>query len=677
MTHEIQAMLTAANLLAWTAQAFLLVLAGSLLPMLLRIRHPWTRLAYYHALLLLCLALPVLQPWRHPVTGADEALAPPLLYWPQLRWVLWALPAGVLARLCWLLGGLWRVRQHRIASMPLYPVPESVRAATALTQADALFCLCQEVPGPVMLGWLAPVILLPASFLALGEEAQCGIASHELLHVRRHDWLMTVLEELLGALLWFNPAVWLLLAQTRLAREQLVDAEAVRLTASREPYIEALLAIARHGSRLDLAPAPLFLRRRHLTQRVHSLLKDAPVSPARLAASYFSIAAILGLAGWSGAAAFPLTGQSVRLNAAAAVSSQSGDATAAEIKPAKSAAPALPDPLASAPVPTDPRELVNGGVKALASPDSRAAALGLLERARQNARLHTPSAPPYRFDSVFTAYGNALNTGPGQLSEIRASGRSWRWTVDLGGYSLARVADKGRTLDQPPVSAIPMRAQTLREAILWSLLNWPPGARIRSAEALWNGQPVTCLLLSNGEAKLALTGARLWEEDEYCIDPVSGFLQIYSIAPGTYFVYGYSRHLQFHGQQFPDHISIYANGAMVADADFTIADMSAADESLLTPAPEMVDATVLAGNVLRLRLNAPSPVPFELVQPVIVHAQIDGEGKVVEEELSAAADLALAQPALDLVKRSAFPRAARMQRQAYINVRFMPATANQ
>jgi len=45
------------------------------------------------------------------------------------------------------------------------------------------------------------------------------------LHVRRHDWLITLIEELAGTLLWFNPAIWLLLAQTRLAREQLVDAE--------------------------------------------------------------------------------------------------------------------------------------------------------------------------------------------------------------------------------------------------------------------------------------------------------------------------------------------------------------------------------------------------------------------------------------------------------------------
>ncbi len=316
--------LSAGNILAWMEQAFLLATAGSLLPMIFRIRHAPTKLVYCHGLLAVCLVLPILQPWRHPVIvneGAAAAHADPAAgpaeesppsansssgaaptasrpptgvnpratQTPDGRPILSLLAAGAAVKLCWLLGGLWRIRKYRIASTPLYPIPESVRAAWAVTQADALFCISSDVPGPVMLGWLTPVVLLPESFLALGEEAQCGIACHELLHVRRHDWLITVLEELAGTLLWFNPAIWMLLAQTRLAREQLVDAEVVRLTSAREPYIDALLAIARGGQHLDLAPAPLFLRRRHLTRRVHSLLKDASTSTLSLVSSYASM----------------------------------------------------------------------------------------------------------------------------------------------------------------------------------------------------------------------------------------------------------------------------------------------------------------------------------------------------------------------------------------------------
>jgi hypothetical protein len=127
--------------------------------------------------------------------------------------------------------------------------------------------------------------------------------------VKRHDWLIAVFEELAGALLCFNPAVWWLLAQTRLAREQLVDAEVVRLTEAREPYIDALLSTSRTGPVLDLAPAPLFLRKRHLTQRLYLLLKEVSMSKTRLLSSYGSIAAAVVLAGWFACATFPLIGR--------------------------------------------------------------------------------------------------------------------------------------------------------------------------------------------------------------------------------------------------------------------------------------------------------------------------------------------------------------------------------
>jgi len=212
------------------------------------------------------------------------------------------------AKLCWLAAGLWRTRRYRTTATPLFPIPAAVRTAFALSQTDALVCISSAAPGPVTLGFLHPVVMLPESFLALGEEAQCGIACHELLHVRRHDWLVTVIEEFTGALLWFNPAIWWLLAQTRLVREQVVDEEVVRLTTAREPYIDALITIAGGRVEQDLAPAPSFLRRRHLTHRVHHLLKEAHVSKKRLFISYASIVAGLALSAWFALATLPLAG---------------------------------------------------------------------------------------------------------------------------------------------------------------------------------------------------------------------------------------------------------------------------------------------------------------------------------------------------------------------------------
>ncbi len=132
---------SASNLLAWMEQAFVLAGTGSLLLMIFRIRHPSSKLIYCHALLAACLLLPWIEPWRHAVGSEESAPGGPLA--SSVPGVLWLLAAGGAAKLGWLLAGLWRIRKCRISSMPMYPIPESVRAASAVTHADALFCVSE------------------------------------------------------------------------------------------------------------------------------------------------------------------------------------------------------------------------------------------------------------------------------------------------------------------------------------------------------------------------------------------------------------------------------------------------------------------------------------------------------------------------------------------------------
>lgn len=691
---------TLPNLLPWIEQITVIALVAALLPALFQVRHPRTQLAYCHLMLLVCLLLPFIEPWRHPVVLISESSTPddtmvattlpgaqppapatnvgvsrsvplppapaPQLFWrtvPRDSLLLGILAAGVLGRLSWLLAGLWHIRRYRIAATPLYPIPESVRAAAALTHADALFCISSDVSGPVMLGIFRPVVLLPGSFLDLDEEAQCGIAAHELLHVQRKDWLVTLLEELAGALLWFNPAAWWLLSQTRLAREQLVDSEAVRLTSAREPYIHALLAIARSRPVLDLAPAPLFLRRRHLTQRMHSLLKEASVSGFRVVSSYASIAAILALAGWLSVASFPLVGRPQLERVAASVPAAPADPPQAR--------PVARAHTAAAPVPTDVQEPVTGTLRVPDTPAERAAVLSLLERARQNSDMHIAGTPSFRLDATFIASGNVDQVGSGTLSETWISGQRWRWTANLASYSQARVGSGQSGFDEQPVSAVPMRVHMLRGAI-FAPLQFAANPRLRTALARWEGKPVTCILLGGDLG--STVPSRLWDELEYCIDNGSGLLAVRSPAPGTYFWYGYGKNLQFHGRVLPDRITAWVGGAPVLDAQITIADAGSVNADLVTPTAAMIATgpgiSLAAGQ--KFQIDAPGSYASDAIQSVIVHAELAPAGNVLEEEISASADPRLSQAALDLVKQHGFPPAG-TQREVYVNVRFTPA----
>jgi hypothetical protein len=449
----------------------------------------------------------------------------------------------------------------------------------------------------------------------------------------------------------------------------LVDAEAVRLTAARESYIQALLAIARSHPVLDLAPAPLFLRRRHLTQRMHALLKDVSVSGLRLLSSYGSIAVVLALAGWWSVTSFPLVGRPQVLQQVQSVGTNVTLAHAATPTPAVPSPPPVA-PLRPAPLPVDGQEPITGEIQVPAAPADRAAALSLLERARQNSGLHIAGTPPFQLDATFLASGNVNYVGSGALSETWISGRRWRWTANLGDYSQARIGSGQSGFDEQPVSSVPMRVHMLRGAI-FAPVQFGPALRLRTAAAQWNRKPVTCMLL--GGEWGATAPWRLWAEQEYCIDNGSGLLEVHSPAPGTYIVYGYGKNLQFHGRFMPDRITAWVGGVPVLDAQIAIADAGTVDGNLLTATAEMtargLGVSLTTGQ--KFQLSAPGGYSSDPIQAVMVHAELGPAGNVLEEEVSTSADPRLSQTALDIVRQHAFPPAG-TQREVYVNVVFAP-----
>jgi hypothetical protein len=299
------------NMLAWLVQVSVIASLGALLPTLLRIRHPKSQLAYYHVILVLCFALPFIQPWQHKLLVITRSHVGDPVVTGQIPWaglILGIVGLGAAAKLLWLGIGLWQLRRYRRFAITLCPVPQPIRDARLFTGTDAQFCVSRDVAGPATMGYFDPVVLLPASFHSLDEDAQRSVACHELLHVRRRDWLVTLLEEVAGSLLWFHPAIRWLLGRARLTREQLVDAEVVRMNPP-APYIEALLSMAVvSGPRLALPAAPFFTEG-HLAHRMRALLESPRRTLTRLCISYASIALVFALAGWTILILFPLNGE--------------------------------------------------------------------------------------------------------------------------------------------------------------------------------------------------------------------------------------------------------------------------------------------------------------------------------------------------------------------------------
>jgi len=314
------------NIASFGMQVTVIVAAGALLLRAFRIDAPGAILAYWRTLLLACLMLPLCQPWNKvmlPATTSAVAAvtstlptsrvtaATPALprEWQGGELLLLVLAAGIAARVLWLaIGayGLWRLRRR---SRSLDPLPDGISRAQVRVGVGAGFYVSDQVSGPITFGVIRPAVVLPPAICGMPPHVQEAIACHELLHVRRRDWLHEIFEEAVVAVLWFHPAVWVLIGRIRLAREQVVDEATIQLTDSRERYVESLLAVARARLFPSFSPASPFLRRHLLKKRVARILQESTMTTRKLIASLTASAAALALAATFAVRSFPLEAQ--------------------------------------------------------------------------------------------------------------------------------------------------------------------------------------------------------------------------------------------------------------------------------------------------------------------------------------------------------------------------------
>jgi TonB family protein len=235
-----------------------------------------------------------------------DVIASPTRAWGTSQLLLAVLVGGVAIRCLWLLLGAFSLRRLRRSAFLLDPVPPSIRSAEAKVGTRAAVYVSDRVTSPITFGVRRPVVIVPPGVLELEAELQEAIACHELVHVRRRDWLQVLGEELVRTVLWFHPAIWWLIGRIQLTREHIVDEAVIRLTKSRERYVAAMVAVALSKSRLVPVPVPLFLRRRFLKRRVAHLLQETTMTTRRLIAAATISATALAFTSVLAVRAFPL-----------------------------------------------------------------------------------------------------------------------------------------------------------------------------------------------------------------------------------------------------------------------------------------------------------------------------------------------------------------------------------
>jgi beta-lactamase regulating signal transducer with metallopeptidase domain len=195
----------------------------------------------------------------------------------SLRLILgWTLVRRLVARACSSLDPEWQVRVDRLQEA--MQIPRQVR----ILFSDTL-------QTPAVVGWLKPAILWPAREVPdMSPQEVSALLSHELAHVRRHDFIANAIQSIIEVFYFYHPAAWSISRQARLEREHCADELAVDVLESsrmgtRMIYGQTLLKLE------EQRPAPAFAVRAaggYLVQRIRRItgVKEPPASTVRLVA---------------------------------------------------------------------------------------------------------------------------------------------------------------------------------------------------------------------------------------------------------------------------------------------------------------------------------------------------------------------------------------------------------
>lgn len=276
-------------LLSFLWQGLLIGIVTAFLLGLSRQARPQVRYMIACVALALCFALPVFSVWRELSAGtinnagvtalqrvsnagdgisaaiSVDAVSDALTGWMSWVVIAWSLGCAFFSlRMAMGLSWIANARRHSRASTDdkmqsklnllaiQFDVPRPIQ-----------LLVCNDIDSPVTAGWWKPIVLVPASLASrMPPDYIEALLAHELAHIKRHDYLVNLIQSFIEAVLFFHPVVWWLSKQIRIERENIADdlaAEvlgeprrlAIALAALDEFQLAGpLLAPAAHGGKL-------------------------------------------------------------------------------------------------------------------------------------------------------------------------------------------------------------------------------------------------------------------------------------------------------------------------------------------------------------------------------------------------------------------------------------------
>jgi bla regulator protein BlaR1 len=163
----------------------------------------------------------------------------------QLIVLAWGMGASLFSLR--VLGGWWSLNKIKGSAVPANEAwSQMVQSLAVELGINRVIALGESalIQVPVVIGYIKPVILLPLGMLSGLSTAQLeSIFIHELIHIRRGDYIVNLIQIFLEALFFFNPFIWIISGIIRREREHCCDDAVIKVHGNALAYAQALATL--------------------------------------------------------------------------------------------------------------------------------------------------------------------------------------------------------------------------------------------------------------------------------------------------------------------------------------------------------------------------------------------------------------------------------------------------
>ena len=250
MNLQSLAQLSAERLLNCAAEGMVIALLAWVLLRAVGPQNSGTRFAVWFAALIGIATLPLLGHWS--TTGAELTRRSEITM--PASWALYLFAAWLLIAVAGLFRvalGFYQLHRLRKSCVPVDRATLDPVILKTLEDFDSPrpvdLCVSDQLRVPTAIGFTKPIVAIPTWTMGeLSTNELNAILLHELAHLRRRDDWTNLIQKILGAVLFFHPAVWWIEKKLALEREMACDDLVLAQAQATSPraYAECLVVLA-------------------------------------------------------------------------------------------------------------------------------------------------------------------------------------------------------------------------------------------------------------------------------------------------------------------------------------------------------------------------------------------------------------------------------------------------